>query len=76
MIVDADLCIKIGTSARYCFLENLFPNIADKIYIHQIVYNEIMEPVCAKDQIDKLIANGIMEIVEVNDGVRPHEQDP
>lgn len=66
MIVDADICIKIGTSARYRFLENLFPQIAERIYIHRIVYDEVLDPACAKEQINKLITEGIMEIVDEN----------
>ena len=63
MIVDADICIKIGTSDKYRFLENLFPQIAEKIYIHKVVYDEVLFG-CAKDQINKLITDGIIEIVD------------
>mgnify|MGYP000981595598 FL=1 len=61
IIVDADICIKIGTSEKYLFLENLFPCIAEKIYIHSVVYDEIIVPACAKQQLDNLIEAGIVE---------------
>lgn len=64
MIVDADICIKIGNSSKYRYLEKLFPTIADKVYIHRSVYNEIIIPICAKEQIDNLIENGIAEIID------------
>lgn len=64
IIVDADICIKIGNSEKYRYLEKLFPIIADKVYIHTIVYNEILSPKCAKEQIDKLISDGIAEVLD------------
>ena len=50
MIIDADICIKIGGSAKYRYLETLFPEIAEKLYMHKIVYEEIMMPACATMQ--------------------------
>lgn len=40
IIIDADICIKIGGSPKYRFLEILFPMIADKIYMHKTVYDK------------------------------------
>lgn len=40
MIIDADICIKIGASPKYRYVEKLFPAIAEKIYIHKVVYDE------------------------------------
>ena len=34
IIIDADICIKIGGSPKYRFLEILF-SYADKIYMHK-----------------------------------------
>ena len=64
MILDADICIKIGGSPKYRFLETLFPMIADKIFMHKIVYDEILSPACAKEQVDSLIKNGILELID------------
>lgn len=66
IIVDADICIKIGSSEKYRFLENFFPLLADKIYMHRVVYAEIMSPNCAKQQVDSLIKKQIIEIVDEN----------
>lgn len=67
MIVDADICIKIGCSTKYRFLEKLFPIIAEKIYMHKVVYDEIMMPACAKEQVDVLINRGSLEVVSDDD---------
>jgi predicted nucleic acid-binding protein len=64
IILDADICIKIGSSEKYRYIETLFPSIADKIYMHKVVYNEIMIPVCAKEQIDTLIHKGMIELID------------
>ncbi len=63
MIVDADICIKIGLSEKYLFVEKLFPCIAEKIYIHKVVFDEIKVPACAKQQLEHLIELGIVEMV-------------
>ena len=55
VIVDADLCIKIGTSPKYLYLEKLMLALAKKVFIHKTVYNEIITPRCAKEQVDRLI---------------------
>lgn len=60
IIVDADICIKIGGSPKYRYLEVLLPSIADKVYMHKVVYDEIIIPACAKEQVDALIQGGIM----------------
>ncbi len=67
MIVDADICIKIGGNQKYRFLEKLFPIIAEKIYMHKVVYDEIMIPACAKEQVDVLIKIGSLEVVSDDD---------
>jgi len=54
MILDADICIKIGGNSKYRYLEIIFPAIAEKIYMHKAVYDEIMIPACAKEQVDTL----------------------
>lgn len=64
MIIDADICIKIGASPKYRYVEKLFPAIAEKIYIHKAVYDEIMMPASAKEQVDALIQDGILELID------------
>ncbi|SNS68610.1 hypothetical protein SAMN05446037_101716 [Anaerovirgula multivorans] len=63
IIIDADIYIKIGSSQKYRYLEILFPAIAEKIYMHKVVYDEIMIPACAKEQVDALIQIGILELI-------------
>lgn len=64
MIIDADICIKIGVSPKYRYVEKLFPAISEKIYIHKVVYDEIMIPASAKEQVDALIQDGILELID------------
>ncbi|HIZ66442.1 MAG TPA: hypothetical protein H9809_11200 [Candidatus Blautia pullicola] len=66
IIVDADFCIKVGASPKYRYLERVLTGLADKVYIHKIVYDEIMIPACAKEQIDFLRRKGIIEILDEN----------
>lgn len=66
VIVDADFCIKVGASPKYRYLERVLPELAEKIYIHRVVYNEILIPVCAKEQIDSLIIQGKLKIIDEN----------
>ncbi|GAA3650123.1 hypothetical protein [Asaccharospora irregularis] len=64
MIIDVDICIKIGASSKYRYIEKLFPSIAEKIYIHKSVYDEIMMPASAKEQVDTLIKCGALELID------------
>lgn len=48
IIVDADFCIKIGASPKYRYLERILPELAETVYIHKKVYDEIIFPACAK----------------------------
>ncbi|MFA5528266.1 MAG: hypothetical protein WC996_06575 [Peptostreptococcales bacterium] len=65
IIIDADICIKIGSSSKYRFVEILLPSITEKIYMHKVVYEEIMIPASAKEQVDSLIQKGILELIDV-----------
>lgn len=64
IIVDADFCIKVGASPKYRYLERVLTELAEKVYIHKIVYDEILVPACAKEQIDSLMRQGIVEVVD------------
>lgn len=67
IIVDADLCNKLGDSAKYPYLRIVFPLLADMVYIHRIVYDEIMMSAQVKEQIHSLISEGLMRIVDKSD---------
>lgn len=40
MIIDADLCIKLGSSDKYHFLLEVLPVVAKKIYMHSHAFGE------------------------------------
>ena len=64
VIVDADFCIKIGSSSKYRYLEKLLPEIAKAVYIHKTVYEEILYPLCAREQIETLRAQGTLSLLD------------
>lgn len=64
VIVDADFCIKVGASPKYRYLEKVLMELADKIYIHKKVYDEILVPACAVDQLKSLKEQGLLEILD------------
>lgn len=41
VIVDADFCIKLGQSEKYRYLEMILPLLADSVYLHSTVDQEI-----------------------------------
>ncbi|MBP3592890.1 MAG: hypothetical protein J6J44_00030 [Lachnospiraceae bacterium] len=67
VIVDADFCIKIGSSSKYRYLEKLLPELAEVVYIHKTVYEEILYPSCVREQIDSLKKQGIMVLMDENE---------
>ena len=64
MIVDADICIKLGGSNTFHFLFDILPLFADELYIHKIVYSEIRFPPSAKRQVDDLIKEKKMVCID------------
>lgn len=44
IMVDADLCIKLGGSNKYRYLYDILPLVADKIYMHTYACEEVMMP--------------------------------
>lgn len=64
IIIDADFCIKLGASPKYRYLEKVLTELADKVYIHRIVYDEILAPICAKEQVDSLMKSGKLELID------------
>lgn len=63
MIVDADLCIKLGGSHKYRFLYDILPVVANKIYMHTYTYGEVMMPPSAVGQLRDLVIEGKIELV-------------
>ena len=63
MIVDADLCIKLGSSEKYRFLYDVLPLVAEKIYMHTHAHGEVMMPSSAVRQLGELVSEGKVELV-------------
>lgn len=63
MIVDADLCIKLGGSDKYRFLYDVLPMVAKKIYMHTHAHSEVMMPYSAVSQLKALVSEGKVELV-------------
>lgn len=63
MIVDADLCIKLGGSNKYRYLHDILPLVANKIYMHTHAYEEVMMPPSAVNQLKELITEGKVELI-------------
>lgn len=66
VIIDADFCIKLGGNLKYPFLERVLKELAEKVYMHKIVYDEVMTPASAKMQIDTLKNQGFLELLDEN----------
>ena len=65
IIIDADICIKLGTSLKYPFLKEVLPLLASNIYMHSHVFNEVLSPESASRQLRELVSEG--EIILVNE---------
>lgn len=67
VILDADMCIKIGAyeNRQFKFIEMIIPKITEKAYLYKYVYNhEILNPKNSKIQVDNLIKDGIIQILD------------
>lgn len=64
MIIDADLCIKLGASSKYKCLEEILPQLTDHIYMHKVAFEEVKVPESAKQQLNRLIETGVLTIVD------------
>ena len=64
MIIDADICIKLGASEKYRYLETTLPLLAKKIYMHSHAISEVKIG-SPKKQLDTLLSNGV--ITEINE---------
>lgn len=63
MIIDADICIKLGGSDKYRYLYDILPLVSSKIYMHTHAYSEVMAPSSAVNQLCDLIKEGKVELV-------------
>lgn len=58
MIVDADLCIKLGGSSKYKYLYDILPLVSKNIYKHTQAHSEVMMPVASVSQLRALVSEG------------------
>ena len=63
MMVDADLCIKLGGSNKYRYLYDVLPLIAKQIYMHTHAYAEVMMPSSAVNQLRDLVSEEKVKLV-------------
>lgn len=74
LILDADICMKLGRFEKPPFLEMALPKLTKKAYIHKYVYeDEILTPKSAKGQLDKLISAGVVQVLN-EDNLSPDER--
>lgn len=66
IIVDADLCIKLGQSDKYRFLEEVLPLVSQEIYMHSYTYSEVRMPRSAVSQLEALKSSGKIIVVNEN----------
>lgn len=65
IIVDADVCIKLGKISSRNYIELVLPLLSDNLYIHQYVYNEIHWPQHATTQVNTLLKDGRILVVDL-----------
>lgn len=63
MIVDADICIKLGGSSKYKYLYEILPLVSEQIYMHTYAHSEVMMPSSAVDQLKDLLLEGKVTLV-------------
>lgn len=60
IIVDADFCIKLGSSEKYRYLERILPLLSENVFVHETVNEEVKTP---RGQINALLASGKMTVL-------------
>lgn len=65
MIVDADLCIKLGGSSKYKYLYDILPLVSKRIYMHTQAHSEVMMPAASVSQLRALVSEG--KVILVNE---------
>ena len=63
MIIDADICVKLGRSEKYKLLYEILPLVSKKIYMHKHAFGEVMLPGSAVEQLKALISEGKVQVV-------------
>ncbi|MBQ4260149.1 MAG: hypothetical protein IJB84_07830 [Lachnospiraceae bacterium] len=63
MIIDADLCIKLGGHEKYKFLYDVLPMIAKHIYMHTHAHSEVLMPPSSVRQLKDLTNEGRVILV-------------
>ena len=71
IIIDADLCIKLGGSSKYKYLYEVLPMVANEIYVHTHAYSEVRMPSSAVSQLKELVSEG--KVVLVNESELEHQ---
>lgn len=66
IIIDADLCIKLGGSSKYKYLYEVLPLVANEIYMHTYVHSEVKIPSSAVGQLKDLISERKVVLVNEN----------
>lgn len=64
IILDADVCIKLGKITSGRFIELVIPLISDTIFIHPSVKDEVKWPEHAISQIDTMLRDGKIELLD------------
>ena len=64
VILDADICLKLGGNGKYQVLYELIPMLSKNVYIHKTTFEEILSP---KVQITQLISEGKVQVVSEAD---------
>ncbi len=67
IIIDADLCIKLGGSSKYSYLYDVLPMVSKKIYMHTYAYEEVMMPISAVKQLKELIREDKVVLINESD---------
>ena len=64
MMIDADICIKLGGSDKHLFLEQIIPLLANEVFMHKHAFSEVMMPPSATRQLANLVKDGKIKIVD------------
>jgi hypothetical protein len=64
MMIDADICIKLGGSDKYLYLEEIVPMLASEVFMHKNAFSEVMMPQSATKQLRNLVARNKIKIVD------------
>lgn len=75
VILDADICFKIGRYSKIRVLHKILPHISNKVYIHEYVYDtELVTKGNGKDQLEQLITLNQLTVLREHDLSRYQKQ--